>query len=312
MLGAVSAILGVMCDAVVELDDNLRVCRDAPTLAVMLLHGSSQSLQGKKFAQFLFSDEDRDRFAMHMRKSSVGPGSNAEAFHLLMRDSQGNKIPMEMFHICFNDSIMVKHLVGIREYGDLPTLLHPFQVPDPPSQVSAEIPSSNNNDVGVVRRSSHGELVTVSFDAFSLEVTSCSENFAPMFGGSPIGACVCDCLRSRKNREIWQWFENQMNSFDHSTKNYQRFNAGTVWISTSSFGKHQEFQAACAFAALKTVSSAEGVDDNVVEVVAELYDIMLVDTGPSCSDSGGGSVVGKRCSGSASREISDQCQYISL
>ena len=48
-------------------------------------------------------------------------GANAKVFHSALKNIRGNRANVEMFHITLADMLVdVRHLVGIREYGDNP------------------------------------------------------------------------------------------------------------------------------------------------------------------------------------------------
>lgn len=115
------SLLATMCDAVLELNEDLTLVDDCPQLGVMLLHGgSARTNKGQDLQQFLSAADDRTRFKGYMDSSPVDrSGGLAMAFHSRMRDGLGNTLHVEMFHVpsTFLDGKR-KHVLGIREQRD--------------------------------------------------------------------------------------------------------------------------------------------------------------------------------------------------
>lgn len=115
---AVSALLSMVCDAVIELDEHLQCVSHNPTLANTLFLGAGKSLQGCKLEQYVWP-EDQAKFIESFTEDVGGP-SGASMFHLRLRDAWGNAVSLEAFHVRFetfdNSS---RHLIGLREHTDL-------------------------------------------------------------------------------------------------------------------------------------------------------------------------------------------------
>eukprot|EP00933_Yihiella_yeosuensis_P016686 TRINITY_DN14150_c0_g4_i1.p1 TRINITY_DN14150_c0_g4~~TRINITY_DN14150_c0_g4_i1.p1 ORF type:complete len:408 (+),score=52.54 TRINITY_DN14150_c0_g4_i1:132-1226(+) len=117
-LEGVSLLLSYLCDAVVKLDDGLRLTDDSPQLAGMLLQGTHRnSLAGRKIEDFLPTPEEKSRLREQLL-SYQGSHVKAAAFTSNMLDSNGNNLVVELMHVrsVFNGTVC--HLVGIRESSD--------------------------------------------------------------------------------------------------------------------------------------------------------------------------------------------------
>ncbi|CAE8637846.1 unnamed protein product, partial [Polarella glacialis] len=117
-LVATRTILSTICDAIVELDSDLMIAEEAPGLAALLLHGGGRSLKGTQLGTLLATEEDHERFLAHLRREVTG-ASLATVFHVQMRDSIGNRLSLESFHVRYVGlDAKCWHLIGLREHGD--------------------------------------------------------------------------------------------------------------------------------------------------------------------------------------------------
>jgi len=119
--GAVMAILDMVCDGTVELDDKLVLTAECASLKNTLFLGTKK-VRGSKFEQFVW-EEDRSKFMDCVLKpglSTQASGStSATMFHLNLRDSWGNKVPTEVFQVRFEDYDGHMHyMLGLRDYAD--------------------------------------------------------------------------------------------------------------------------------------------------------------------------------------------------
>lgn len=118
---AVSSLLGMMCDAVVELDQDLAMKEHVGKMAGMLMHGSGTTLKGRQLADFLGSDEDRLRFEEAIARCAAdGDGALAPSMiNVSLRDSIGNLISSVLHHVPYRSVAgRIHHLVGVREDVD--------------------------------------------------------------------------------------------------------------------------------------------------------------------------------------------------
>eukprot|EP00438_Fugacium_kawagutii_P008701 Skav236561 [mRNA] locus=scaffold1066:334594:343161:- [translate_table: standard] len=119
-LSAVSRLLHGFCDAVVELDEDLRLT-DARQLSTILLHGTPQESPEK--ADFLnyFSADDVQR----VRDCLERPGRDlpALALNAKMIDSMASEVHVELLHVPFSGAEGRScHYVGMREVDKLSAL----------------------------------------------------------------------------------------------------------------------------------------------------------------------------------------------
>lgn len=172
---AATALLNTMSDAVVELDADLRIKEHSTKLADMLLHGPGRSLAGVKFEQLAASDADRQLFRDHMARAAEAQ-TMADAFHLKLCDSLRNRISVETFHVCSTGSGEgAHHLIGVREYGDNNAIRMP--IPPVDATLGAILPADRTN-----------ASISVKFDAFTFQVSQCSEGFVERCGPCEVGS----------------------------------------------------------------------------------------------------------------------------
>ena len=68
---AVHGLLNVRCDAVLKLDADLHIRAPTPQLAGILCSGGNKSLEGVRFADFIATDMDRERFETNCMRTST-------------------------------------------------------------------------------------------------------------------------------------------------------------------------------------------------------------------------------------------------
>ncbi|CAK9083872.1 unnamed protein product [Durusdinium trenchii] len=92
---AVSSLLGLTCDAVVELDSELKFVSESVQLATMLLHRPGASMQGMKLTDFIAApDVARAEEVLSQHPSD---DVTAHAFHTHLVDSCSSKFRTEIF-----------------------------------------------------------------------------------------------------------------------------------------------------------------------------------------------------------------------
>jgi len=120
---ATQELLHLVCDAVVELNEDLRIVEDVPKFAAMVTPGPSGTVvRGAELQQYMAKEEDRQRFQQLMTTYADSDGSSLpKALHASLRDSLGNLVNVEMFYVHFQDIDLRRHyFVGIREFYDMP------------------------------------------------------------------------------------------------------------------------------------------------------------------------------------------------
>ena len=122
-LEAARALLQLICDAVVELDESLRLSHHSPELAAILLRDASparRSLQGMRFRDFVATPEE----AAKAQKELLGVSSlsAASAFHTRLVDAYNSKFRTEVFHVRYQQNGRTSHLIGLRDFTDQTSL----------------------------------------------------------------------------------------------------------------------------------------------------------------------------------------------
>ncbi|CAJ1426179.1 unnamed protein product [Effrenium voratum] len=122
-LDAASALLRLTCDAVIELDNELRLIDHCPKLAGMLLRRAS--LQGACFTD-LISRADVLRAKEHLLGNVPANSTScsfANAFHTHLVDSCSSKFRTEVFQVKYQMSNNeLRHLIGLRDFTDVKSL----------------------------------------------------------------------------------------------------------------------------------------------------------------------------------------------
>jgi len=117
---AVTSLLSMVCDAVVELDGELCIAGDCLGLANALFHSQAKALLGTSLKQ-LVVEEDHLSFEDHMVCHDKAAMQPVNMFHVKLRDCWGNAVPMELFHVPYcGMGEEMRHLVGLREHSDSP------------------------------------------------------------------------------------------------------------------------------------------------------------------------------------------------
>eukprot|EP00929_Paragymnodinium_shiwhaense_P114676 TRINITY_DN8314_c0_g1_i2.p1 TRINITY_DN8314_c0_g1~~TRINITY_DN8314_c0_g1_i2.p1 ORF type:complete len:676 (+),score=69.41 TRINITY_DN8314_c0_g1_i2:72-2099(+) len=128
----VRSMLGLMCDAVVELVNGCTVAPN-PQLAGLTLRSSPTGLSGKLFADLVHRDDHQrclDALSERITKCSM--------LHIRLIDGLGASVPVQLF-IALNQgrkSDTVEHVIGIREDNDPGTM----RIPDAPDFSSGSHP----------------------------------------------------------------------------------------------------------------------------------------------------------------------------
>jgi len=123
-LSAASELLQLTCDAVLELDHDLRLRVHSSQLATMLLHRPHASLKGMKFTKFIAQAEGDRCTSLLEEATGCGVGEvSAQAFHTHLVDSCSSRFRTEVFQVkyCMADGQMC-HLIGLRDFTDLKSL----------------------------------------------------------------------------------------------------------------------------------------------------------------------------------------------
>lgn len=124
---AMLSLLRMVCDAVVNLDDEGRMTEHDVSLSTMLFLGADRSLAGERFAQYIRCGEDVERFAAAVETSDR---SGPSLLHIRLRDAWGSYIKAQLFVVPFRSGRGKRRfVVGLKE--DCEDLGMPGSVPDP-------------------------------------------------------------------------------------------------------------------------------------------------------------------------------------
>jgi len=150
-LAALYRILGGLCDAVVMLDDSLRLTEDSAALSTLFLRGcSSADLAGNDFVS-CFRSQDRDHVRQRLSSATIYAGQPALALNVGLQDSAGNCINVELLHLPFQRTEgCIRHVVGIREFHQDVAAAGPLIMADLPSSTlgSTEVAQSDEERAG--------------------------------------------------------------------------------------------------------------------------------------------------------------------
>jgi len=114
---AVETLLHGMCEAVVQVRQDLTLKQPSPQLGALLLHPRELNM-GCSFLELMHEKHDRDKLVHVMSASQEAsiPGT----VHVSMRDTDNLLVPVQLFHTPCMDAVdEMFYIVGIREAGEL-------------------------------------------------------------------------------------------------------------------------------------------------------------------------------------------------
>ncbi|CAJ1440248.1 unnamed protein product, partial [Effrenium voratum] len=118
---AALSLLGMTCDVVVQLDDQLRLVQDAPQLAATLFRRPDTAKKGSNFMQFLREEDAanlRQMLMSSVTKGGPGTGCNRTVFSDGMRTS----IKADLFYVSLRPlegESEACYIIGIRESNEM-------------------------------------------------------------------------------------------------------------------------------------------------------------------------------------------------
>eukprot|EP00438_Fugacium_kawagutii_P032511 Skav233911 [mRNA] locus=scaffold435:489274:494992:+ [translate_table: standard] len=118
-LSAASSLLDLTCDAVCEIDRDLKLRSHSSKLATMLLRRSGASLEGRLLTDFIApGDAERAKELLMMAQPL-----SAHAFHTHLVDTYSSKFRTEVFQVKYTTMDGREcHLLGLRDFTDLKSL----------------------------------------------------------------------------------------------------------------------------------------------------------------------------------------------
>ena len=171
-LGAASTLLGLMCDAVVELDERFELLEHSKALAAMLL--KSSNLAGVSLLDFMPA-LDAERAKEHLKIfGGTASAGWAHAFHTHLVDSCSSKLSTEVFQVKYTklDGSQC-HLVGLREFSDRYQQASPFEVAE-------SLPADPDEDDVPEEREDY-QRITLNIDMKEMKICAASR---------PVEGCV--------------------------------------------------------------------------------------------------------------------------
>lgn len=207
---AVQNLLGIMCDAVVHLDDTLLVVPPSSELNALVLraHESAGATAGPHFPSLL-SREDEDRFTEFVSRGD----SAGKSLHVHMRDHCASIVDAQLFHQRFEDVAgTVRHVIGVLDVSDVPDVqrvplavrsrcaascLHALDSASASGRDgSIGSGSSNGSDLVPLQFSQDDQLVALWRDSATsnLRILSCTAIFTNISGPLEEGAGLLDMV----------------------------------------------------------------------------------------------------------------------
>jgi len=115
-LSAVSSLLDMMCDAVLELDEDMHFKSHFTKFANMLMHGTGRPLKGIALSSFIGNSFDREALEETLRKGREGVNSMPSMLSLRLRDAIGNSVRVALYQVPYTSvSGAIHHIIGLRE-----------------------------------------------------------------------------------------------------------------------------------------------------------------------------------------------------
>lgn len=118
---AVTSLLAMVCDTVVEVDGNMRMRSHVASLANMLMHGAGRSLKSVPLTQLLEPGPDAESFERNIETNSRGQDGSpiVGMFGGYMRDAMHNRIHVIFYHVPYRTfGGKLRHLIGLCEDSD--------------------------------------------------------------------------------------------------------------------------------------------------------------------------------------------------
>ena len=123
---AVERLLHGLCDAVVDLDSDLRIIKAAPQLLHLMCPTTPiepKAIEGGLLTNHFASESDKDNFTLFVASTSMSAAGAGEALkgpapalHVNLHHALGLEVPVELFHVRVHTKADEwQHLIGIRE-----------------------------------------------------------------------------------------------------------------------------------------------------------------------------------------------------
>lgn len=121
-VSATETVLYGLCDAVVRLNEDLRLAKPSYELDTMLLNtswGVPDTVE-RSFLGMLCTEADRSRFEAFVTDKAETHSKIPKTLHVSLKDTSNVPVPVQLFHTwCLDATDEVFHIIGIRESTDL-------------------------------------------------------------------------------------------------------------------------------------------------------------------------------------------------
>jgi len=232
-LRAARAILAGICDAVVELDPNLKLAHKSEGLAALLMISPLRNKTGASILSILATDADREKFAEQVT-SSTTYDKFCKAFHVNMRDTRGISVPVEIFCVRFTSSEdKESYLLGLREFWDRdsPSDAHQQELPNRELKACVRASSHSSFDERASIGTSSAESseaptiprLAIWFDAQSPKFTMlrCTSGFEMLNGSAWAQICEVEptllgCTQPDQRDDLAYWIHQCVDDFTGS------------------------------------------------------------------------------------------------
>jgi len=98
-LSAAESLIDGMCDAVLQLNGELRLTKGESQFAALLLHDQPQQFVQQKLDNFMPSEADALHFSQNMSVPTGDASFTTDSFLVKLRDRDGNAVAVEAIHV---------------------------------------------------------------------------------------------------------------------------------------------------------------------------------------------------------------------
>jgi len=98
-LSAAESLIDGMCDAVLQLNGELRLTKGESRFAALLLYDQPQQFVQQKLDNFMSSEADALHFSQNMSVPTGDASFTTDSFLVKLRDRDGNAVAVEAIHV---------------------------------------------------------------------------------------------------------------------------------------------------------------------------------------------------------------------
>lgn len=224
---AVQDLLGIVCDAVVVLDEHLVMASSSPKFDALLLRRASQNACDEGPFPSRFQVTDQDRIVQFLS----GSGGVAQSLFASLMDASGFCVGVQLFHKRFEDIFgQTRHVIGILEELDgadqwqpsrssskrqasRNSVSHEAEGGEVPNVGSSGSGSGSSTDRSVdfvpFRNARRGHTLELQIDTTSpnLQILSCTVPVTTVIGPVEDGMGLVDLVGRREVARFLRWVE---------------------------------------------------------------------------------------------------------